>query len=100
MPGARANESHVFIRIRECRNQQLVQVRQADAAGLVLKLYSAKDTLTFLEKHFVQDTGDQHIIICKSDGFSFVVGLCKDGLLQVRDLSRDALIDTMLFNGV
>jgi hypothetical protein len=62
MPGTRANESHVFTRIRECRNQQLVQVRQADAAGMVLKPYSAEDTLTFLEKNFVQDTGDQHII--------------------------------------
>ncbi len=62
MPGARVNESHVFTRIRECRNQQLVQVRQADAAGMVLKPYSAKDTFAFLEKNFVQDTGDQHII--------------------------------------
>jgi hypothetical protein len=62
MPGARGNESHVFTRIRECRNQQLVQVRQADAAGMTLKPYSAKDTLTFLEKHFVQDSGDQYII--------------------------------------
>jgi hypothetical protein len=62
MPGARSNESHVFTRIRECRNQQLVQARQADAAGMTLKPYSAKDTLIFLEKHFVQDSGDQHII--------------------------------------
>jgi hypothetical protein len=62
IPGARINESHVFIRVRECRNQQLMQVRQADAAGMTLKPYSAKDTLTFLEKHFVQDSGDQYII--------------------------------------
>jgi hypothetical protein len=62
VPGARVNESHVFTRIRESRNQQLVQVRQADAAGMLLKPYSAKDTLTFLEKHFVQDSGDQYII--------------------------------------
>jgi hypothetical protein len=62
MPGAIVNESHLFTRIRECRNQQLVQVRQADAAGMTLKPYSAKDTLTFLEKHFVQDSGDQYII--------------------------------------
>ena len=62
MPGARSNESHVFTRVRECRNQQLVQARQADAAGMTLKPYSAKDTLTFLEKHFVQDSGDQYII--------------------------------------
>jgi hypothetical protein len=55
VPGARVNESHVFTRIRESRNQQLVQVGQADAAGMLLKPYSAKDTLTFLEKHFVQD---------------------------------------------
>ena len=62
VPGARTNESHVFTRIREARNQQLVQVRQADAAGMLLKPYSAQDTLTFLEKHFVQDSGDQYII--------------------------------------
>jgi hypothetical protein len=37
IPGARINESHVFTRIRECRNQQLVQVRQTDAAGMTLK---------------------------------------------------------------
>jgi hypothetical protein len=47
MPGARSNESHVFTRVRECRNQQLVQARQADAAGMTLKPYSAKDTLIF-----------------------------------------------------
>ncbi len=29
---------------------------------MTLKPYSAKDTLIFLEKHFVQDSGDQYII--------------------------------------
>jgi hypothetical protein len=61
MPGARSNESHVFTRIRECRNQQLVQARQADAAGMTLKPYSAKDTLIFLEKHFVQDSAHHQV---------------------------------------
>jgi hypothetical protein len=36
--------------------------RLADAAGLMLKPYSAKDTFIFSEKHFVQENGHQHII--------------------------------------
>ncbi len=62
MHGARANESHVFTRVRESRNQYLVQARLIDAAGLMLKPFSAKDALAFLEKYFVQDNEDQHII--------------------------------------
>jgi hypothetical protein len=53
MQGARANDSHVFTRVKESRNQHLVQARLADAAGLRLKPHSARDNLFFLEKHFV-----------------------------------------------
>ncbi len=35
---------------------------QAEAAGLKLRPHSAKDTLTFLHKHFVKENSDQFII--------------------------------------
>jgi hypothetical protein len=60
--GARDNESHVFTRVKENRNQYLVQSRLADLAGLKLKPHSAKDTLDFLKKHFVKESSDQLII--------------------------------------
>jgi hypothetical protein len=41
MQGARDNESHVFTRVKENRNQYLVQSRLADLAGLKLKPHSA-----------------------------------------------------------
>ncbi len=40
----------------------MVQAKQAEAAGLKLRPHSAKDTLTFLHKHFVKDNCDQFII--------------------------------------
>jgi hypothetical protein len=60
--GARDNESHVFKRVKENHNQYLVQARLADLAGLRLKPHSAKDTLDFLQKHFVKESSDQLII--------------------------------------
>jgi hypothetical protein len=62
IPGARENASHVFTQVKEGRNQYLVQAKQAEAAGLQLRPHSAKDTLTFLHKHFVKENGDQFII--------------------------------------
>ena len=59
LPGARDNGSHVFTQVKEGRNQYLVQ---AEAAGLKLRPHSAKDTLTFLHKHFVKENTDQFII--------------------------------------
>ena len=59
---ARDNGSHVFTQVKEGRNQYLVQARQAEAAGLKLRPHSAKDTLTFLHKHFVKENTDQFII--------------------------------------
>ena len=47
------------IRIKESRNQYLVESRLADAAGMKLKPHSAKDTLDFLKKHFVKESSDQ-----------------------------------------
>jgi hypothetical protein len=61
--GARDQESHVFTRVKENRNQYLVQSRLADLAGLKLKPHSAKDTLDFLKKHFVKESSDQLIIV-------------------------------------
>jgi hypothetical protein len=49
----------VFTRIKESRNQYLVESRLADAAGMKLKPHSAKDTLDFLKKHFVKESSDQ-----------------------------------------
>jgi hypothetical protein len=60
--GARNNESHVFTRVKENRNQYLFQSRLADLAVLKLKPHSAKDTLDFLKKHFVKESSDQLII--------------------------------------
>ncbi len=60
--GARDNESHALTRVKENRNQYLVQSRLADLAGLKLNLHSAKDTLDFLKKHFVKESSDQLII--------------------------------------
>ena len=40
----------------------MVQAKQAEAAGLKLRPHSAKDTLTFLHKHFVKENDDQFII--------------------------------------
>ena len=62
LPGARENTSHVFTQVKEGRNQYLVQAKQAEAAGLKLRPHSAKDTLTFLHKHFVKENSDQFII--------------------------------------
>ncbi len=62
IPGARENASHVFTQVKEGRNQYLVQAKQVEAAGLQLRPHSAKDTLTFLHKHFVKENGDQFII--------------------------------------
>ena len=62
LPGARENASHVFTQVKEGRNQYLVQAKQAEAAGLKLRPHSAKDTLTFLHKHFVKENCDQFII--------------------------------------
>ncbi len=62
LPGARENSSHVFTQVKEGRNQYLVQAKQAEAAGLQLRPHSAKDTLTFLHKHFVKENDDQFII--------------------------------------
>ncbi len=58
LPGARENASHVFTQFKEGRNQYLVQAKQAEAAGLKLRPHSAKDTLTFLHKHFVKENCD------------------------------------------
>ncbi len=49
----------MFTRIKESRNQYLVESRLADAAGMKLKPHSAKDTLDFLKKHFVKESSDQ-----------------------------------------
>ncbi len=62
LPGARENGSHVFTQVKEGRNQYLVQAKQAEAVGLKLRPHSAKDTLTFLHKHFVKENSDQFII--------------------------------------
>ncbi len=62
MPGVRENASHVFTQIKEGRNQYLVQAKQAEAGGLKFRPHSAKDTLTFLHKHFVKENCDQFII--------------------------------------
>ena len=62
LPGARENRSHVFTQVKEGRNQYLVQAKQAEAVGLKLRPHSAKDTLTFLHKHFVKENSDQFII--------------------------------------
>ncbi len=48
--------------MREGRNQYLVQAKQAETAGPKLRLHLAKDTLTFLHKHFVKENCDQFII--------------------------------------
>ena len=48
--------------MKEGRNQYLVQAKQAEAVGLKLRPHSAKDTLTFLHKHFVKENTDQFII--------------------------------------
>jgi hypothetical protein len=39
-----------------------VQAKQAEAGGLKLRPHSAKDTLTFLHKHFVKENSDRFII--------------------------------------
>jgi hypothetical protein len=62
LPGARENASHVFTQVKEGRNQYLVQAKQAEAAGLKIRPHSAKDTLTFLHKHFMKENCDQFII--------------------------------------
>jgi hypothetical protein len=66
IPGTGDNESHVITRVRERRNQYLVQAKQAETNGLQLRSHSAndaaKDTLTFLHKHFVKENCDQFII--------------------------------------
>ncbi len=61
LPGARENTSHVFTQVREGRNLYLVQAKQAETAWLKLRPHSAKDTLTFLHKHFVKENFDQLI---------------------------------------
>ena len=62
IPGARANTSHVFTQVKEGRNQYAVEAKQAESNGLQLRPHSAKDTLTFLFRHFVKENGDQFII--------------------------------------
>ena len=62
IPGARENTSHVFTQVKEGRNQYAVEAKQAEANGLRLRPHSAKDTLTFLFKHFVKANSDQFII--------------------------------------
>jgi hypothetical protein len=62
LQGARTSDSHVFTRIKESRNQYLVESKLADAAGMKLKPHSAKDTLDFLKKHFVKESSDQIVI--------------------------------------
>ncbi len=52
----------MFTRVKESRNQYLVQSKLADAAGMRLKPHSAKDTLDFLKKHFVKESSDQMVI--------------------------------------
>jgi hypothetical protein len=49
-------------RVKESRNQYLVQARLADASGLKLKPHSAKNTLNLLKKHVVKESSDQLII--------------------------------------
>jgi hypothetical protein len=48
--------------VKEGRNQYLLQAKQAEDAGLKIRPHSAKDTLTFLQKHFVKENSDQFII--------------------------------------
>ncbi len=62
IPGARENSFHVFTQVKEGRNQYAVEAKQARAEGLKLHPHSAKDTLTFLYKHFVKENGDQFLI--------------------------------------
>ena len=62
LQGARTSDSHVFTRVKENRNQYLLESRLADAQGMRLKPHSAKDTLDFLKKHFVKESSDQQII--------------------------------------
>jgi hypothetical protein len=62
LQGARTSDSHVFTRIKESRNQYLVESRLADAAGMKLKPHSAKDTFDFLKKHFVKESSGQMVI--------------------------------------
>ncbi len=62
LQGARTSDSHVFTRIKENRNQYLVESKLADAAGMKLKPHSAKHTLDFLKKHFVKESSDQIVI--------------------------------------
>ena len=62
IPGARENTSHVFTQVKEGRNQYAVEAKQAESNGLQLRPHSAKDTLTFLFRHFVKENGDQFII--------------------------------------
>jgi phenylalanyl-tRNA synthetase alpha subunit len=61
-PGTRGNESHVFTRVRQRRNQYLVEAKQAEINGLQLRPHSANDALTFLHKHVVKENSDQFII--------------------------------------
>ena len=51
VPGAKAGRSLLFTRIVEHRNQYLAKYRAAPTS----KLYSALDTLTFIQNHFVQE---------------------------------------------
>jgi hypothetical protein len=50
-PGTRDNESHVFTRVRQRRNQYLVQAKQAETNGLQLRPHSANDDLGQVEAH-------------------------------------------------
>ena len=51
VPGARAGRSLLFTRIVEHRNQYLAKNRSTPTS----KPYSALDTLTFIQNHFVQE---------------------------------------------
>ena len=61
-PGTRDNESHVFTRVRQRRNQYLIQAKQAETNGLQLRPHSANGTLTFLHKHVGKEDSDQFIM--------------------------------------
>jgi hypothetical protein len=48
LQGAKTSDSHVFTRVKESRNQYLIQSKLVDAAGM--KPHSVKDTLDFLKQ--------------------------------------------------
>jgi hypothetical protein len=62
LPGTRDNESHVFTRVRQRRNQYHVQAKQAETNEIQLRPHSANGTLTFLHKHVGKENSDQFIM--------------------------------------